>query len=286
MALTRNHRACVRRLIVGVLAVCFAFLLLGRLAAEPGKTPAAAGIRPFLQQHCIGCHGPDTAKAGLRLDTLPPDFADPEKARPWLKVLDRLRAGDMPPKTRTRPPEADTRQAVTFLHDNLLAADRKTQPPAGSLVLRRLNRVQYENTVRDLLDIDLELRDRLPPDTRAFGFDNVGSALSLSSAQLETYLDAADAALDAAIVNRPRPAGIKQRTSGLEARRSTRSASTAHCWSWRRPRSGSAGSSSIRTAIPSPKMAVTGCGRRSSPTRAPRSPSSCTSACGTWPATG
>ncbi len=217
MALTRNHRACVRRLIVGVLAVCFAFLLLGRLAAEPGKTPAAAGIRPFLQQHCIGCHGPDTAKAGLRLDTLPPDFADPEKARPWLKVLDRLRAGDMPPKTRTRPPEADTRQAVTFLHDNLLAADRKTQPPAGSLVLRRLNRVQYENTVRDLLDIDLELRDRLPPDTRAFGFDNVGSALSLSSAQLETYLDAADAALDAAIVNRPRPAGIKQRTSGLEA---------------------------------------------------------------------
>jgi hypothetical protein len=186
--------------------------------AEPGKAPDNANaIRPFLEQHCVGCHGPDTAKAGLRLDTLTVEFANPEKARVWQKVLERLQAGDMPPKKRPRPAQADTKQTISWLHDNLLAADRRAQPPAGSLVLRRLNRVQYENTIRDLLDIDLELQDRLPPDTRAFGFDNVGAALSLSSAQLEAYLDAADASLDASIVNRARPAGIKQRMVGLEA---------------------------------------------------------------------
>jgi mono/diheme cytochrome c family protein len=205
-----------------VLAVGLCSSLLPTLAAnaaapEPGKAPADAAIRPFLQEHCVACHGPNTAKAGLRLDTLPAEFADPEKARAWQKVHDRLKAGDMPPKKQPRPPQADTQQAVSWLHDNLLVADRRAQPPAGSLVLRRLSRVQYENTVHDLLDIDLELQDRLPPDGRAFGFDNVGAALSLSSAQLEAYLDAADAALDVSIVNRARPAGIKQRLSGLEA---------------------------------------------------------------------
>jgi cytochrome c551/c552 len=219
MALPRNYRAAVRALIIGVLAVGLSSgLSLNHPAAEmaPGGVDAVA-IRPFLQRHCIDCHGPDIAKAGLRLDTLTAEFTDPEKARAWQKVLDRLRAGEMPPKKRPHPPQADMKQAVAWLHDNLLAADRRAQPPAGSLVLRRLNRVQYENTVRDLLDLDLELQDRLPPDSRAFGFDNVGAALSLSSAQLEAYLDAADAALDAAIVNRPRPAGIKHRASGLEA---------------------------------------------------------------------
>lgn len=191
----------------------------GSEAAEPtvGKAAGDVKIRPFLQEHCIACHGAETAKAGLRLDTLPAEFGDPEKARAWQKVVDRVRSGEMPPKKRPRPTPAETKQALAWVHDNLVAADRRVQPPAGSVVLRRLNRVQYENTVRDLLDIDLDLQDRLPPDTRAFGFDNIGAALRLSSAQLEAYLDAADASLDAAIANRAQPAGIKQRTSGLQA---------------------------------------------------------------------
>src|SRR5262249_51309839 len=101
--------------------------------------------------------------------------------------------------------------------DNLLAADQRTLPGKGALTLRRLNRLQYENTIHDLLAIDLELQERLPLDSRALGFDNIGAALSLSSAQVEAYLEAADAALDAAIVTRPKPAGIKERTSGMVA---------------------------------------------------------------------
>jgi mono/diheme cytochrome c family protein len=213
----RNRRTLVHGLVLAAVAVgLFHGTPAIRRAADAAQPPAAA-IRPFLEQHCVECHGPDTAKAGLRLDTLAADFADPEKAHAWTKVLDQIRTGAMPPKKRPRPPEAEAKQAVEYVHDQLLAADRKARPPAGSLRLRRLNRVQYENTVRDLLAVDLEVKDRLPPDTRAFGFDNVGSALSLSSAQLEAYLDAADAALDAAIVNRPRPAGLKKRATGLEA---------------------------------------------------------------------
>jgi mono/diheme cytochrome c family protein len=222
MTLTMNCRTAVLCLVIAGLAVGVIVVLpLNYNEAappEPAKAPAeASAIRPFLDQHCVDCHGPTTAKAGLRLDKLPAEFADPEKARVWQKVIDRVQAGEMPPKKQPRPSPAETKQAVSWVHENLLAADRRAQPPTGSVVLRRLNRVQYENSIRGLLDLDLELQDRLPPDTRAFGFDNVGAALRLSSAQLEAYLDAADAALDAAIVNRARPMGIKQRMSGLEA---------------------------------------------------------------------
>ena len=77
--------------------------------------------------------------------------------------------------------------------------------------------VRVLNGVNDLLAINVEVQDRLPADSRAFGFDNIGSALSLSSAQLEAYLEAADAVLDAAIVSRPKPVVMKKRTNGLEA---------------------------------------------------------------------
>src|SRR5690349_11603001 len=98
MVFTRNHRAGVRCLTLGVLALGLSWGLLpshgptGTAAPEPGKTLAdAAAIRPFLQKHCVSCHGPETAKAGLRLDTLAAEFTDPEKARAWLKVHDRLK---------------------------------------------------------------------------------------------------------------------------------------------------------------------------------------------------
>ncbi len=224
MALTKNRHSPGLCFVVGVLAVGLYYSVPPNRpateAAPAGPAQALAdvsAIRPFLEEHCVDCHGPSTTKAGLRLDTLKAVFDEPDNARAWQKVHDRMQAGEMPPKKRPRPPQADAKQAMSWIHENLLAADRRAQPPAGAVVLRRLNRVQYENTVRDLLDIDLELQDRLPPDTRAFGFDNIGAALRLSSAQLEAYLDAADASLDAAIVNRARPVGIKKRMTGLEA---------------------------------------------------------------------
>jgi hypothetical protein len=178
---------------------------------------SAPDVRAFLTKHCVDCHGADQPKAGLRLDTLTVDVAKPEQARAWTKILDRIESGEMPPKDSPRPPQAEQVDVTQWINGALSAADRKNQPPAGALVLRRMNRLQYENTIRDLFSIKLDLQDRLPPDSRAFGFDNVGAALSLSSAQLEAYLEAADAVLDHVIVTKPKPVGLKQRQSGLSA---------------------------------------------------------------------
>jgi hypothetical protein len=186
-------------------------------SSKPKVDAADKHIRPFLDKHCIGCHGEDSPKAGLRLDTLPADFAAVDKARLWIKVLERLEVGDMPPKKKPRPPEADQKQVMSWINDRLLEADRRVQPQRGSLLLRRLTRLQYENTIHNLLAIDTPLKERLPEDKRAFGFDNIGEALNLSAAQLEVYLEAADAALDAAIVKKARPENLKRRFERFEA---------------------------------------------------------------------
>ena len=144
-----------------------------------------------------------------------------DAARLWTRVLEQLEAGAMPPKKKPQPSAADRKQVVSWINDRLLEIDRRGQPAPGSLSLRRLTRLQYENTVHDLLAIDVPLKERLPEDKRAFGFDNIGEALNLSSAQLEAYLEAADAALDAAIVKKARPEAFKRRFARQDVLRET-----------------------------------------------------------------
>jgi hypothetical protein len=207
----------IRALFFASLWLVAAALNTATVFAASETAVAPPQVTALLQKFCYDCHGPTTAEAGLRVDALAADFASVERTRLWTKVHDRIADGEMPPRNSPQPSAQERRTVTNWLHDRLLATDRDSLPPVGSLVLRRLNRVQYENTVRDLLSTNLELQDRLPADGRAFGFDNVGSALSLSSAQMEAYLEAADAALDAVIINRPRPTVLKQRTSGLQA---------------------------------------------------------------------
>jgi hypothetical protein len=187
-------------------------------AESPKQADYPSQVRPFLEKHCFSCHGESAAKAGLRLDNLAAEFTI-EKAHVWTKVLDRLESGDMPPKKRPQPAQADRALVVNWINQGLLEADRQTQPASGSLSMRRLTRLQYENTMHELLAIDLPLQERLPEDKRAFGFDNVGEALNLSPAQLEVYLEAADSALDAAIVKKPKPEIFKRRFDRLETAR-------------------------------------------------------------------
>lgn len=202
-----------------------ASVLLAALSLGWGSVASAADAAQVVperlvavfKQRCYECHGAETAEAGLRLDLLPADFTTVERARLWTKVYDRVAAGEMPPKDSPRLSADELAGVTRWLHENLLAADLKSLSPRGSLVLRRMNRSQYENTIRDLLSTNIDLQERLPVDGRAFGFDNVGSALSLSSAQVEAYLEAADAALDAVIITKPRPIGVKQRINGLAA---------------------------------------------------------------------
>jgi mono/diheme cytochrome c family protein len=188
-------------LLPGLLLACLA---LPATAAEPNGDYDQA-VRPFLTKHCVACHGAEVQESDLRLDQLPADLAAEAPRRTWSKVLKQLRAGKMPPKDEPRPGTADVAQVAGWIETSLAREAAARRGGEGRVTFRRLNRVQYENTIRDLLAIEINLRDDLPEDGTAQGFDTIGEALNVSSVLLERYLEAADRALDAAIVKHPRP---------------------------------------------------------------------------------
>src|SRR5262249_36633708 len=115
-------------------------------------------------------------------------------------------------KAKPRPPQKSVSALTDWVKGQLGAAAAR-RGAEGRVVLRRLNRVEYENTVRDLLGVEIDLQEMLPLDTSAHGFDNIGEALHVSSFLMDRYLDAADAALNIAIANLPQPPLIKKRYS-------------------------------------------------------------------------
>jgi mono/diheme cytochrome c family protein len=194
------------RTTLGIVAACALLGHAGAAAPTPGAAAYEARVRPFLARHCQACHGATKPKGDFRIDTLSRDFASRDNRERWLAALKRVQSGEMPPKARPRPPGKDVEALASWVRDQ--AARR-----AGRTVLRRLNRVEYENTVRDLLGIDIDLKELLPPDTSAHGFDNNAEALHVSSFLMERYLEAADRALGVAIANGPQPKLVKKRYS-------------------------------------------------------------------------
>ncbi len=190
-------------------------LILALVAGVPGAAqdprPAAgldlAPLRPFLQKHCFECHAEGVRKGGLDFDALSAGIADPDTQRRWVAVHDRVRSGEMPPAKAPRPAAAEMEAFLAPLAKALSEADRARH----RATLRRLNRVEYENSVRHLLAIDAELQEILPQDAPAHGFDNVGDALAASSELLESYLRAADVAMDAAFGPEKQPERLQVR---------------------------------------------------------------------------
>jgi hypothetical protein len=111
----------------------------------------------------------------------------------------------MPPQEKPRPPEQDVQLLSDWIGASARAAEAAERAAQGRVVLRRLNRVEYERTVRDLLGVYVELQAMLPADSSSHGFDNVGEALHFSSFQMEKFLEAAHKSLSLAISNRPQP---------------------------------------------------------------------------------
>jgi mono/diheme cytochrome c family protein len=184
----------------------FALALLASVPASACGAPTdsgfAATVAPVLKEYCVGCHGGAKPKADLALDTLSPDFARNGDA--WKSVLDRLADGSMPPKGKPRP-TADQRKAVTeWVTAGLAAHQTQRAATEGRARLRRLNRIEYANTLRDLLGALVDI-DTLPEDGSAAGFDNVDAGLDLSATLLERYLETADDALAAVFVKGPKP---------------------------------------------------------------------------------
>ncbi|HWE95156.1 MAG TPA: DUF1592 domain-containing protein [Tepidisphaeraceae bacterium] len=174
--------------------------------------------RSFIDSRCIDCHDADSKKGGLDLTALPVRLDDPVLNAKWTLVYDRVRRGEMPPKKKDPPPSQERDGFLQSLGDFLTKYDSAREAVGGRVVLRRLNRAEYENTVHDLLGIETPLTDLLPEDAAAYGFDNVADALRLSASQIDAYLIAADKALDAAIDFGPDPR-IKRRMSFLDEQR-------------------------------------------------------------------
>ena len=180
------------------------FLSLIFLSANP--TPAATVPLSFVAKHCVGCHDDSVSEGDFRADLLPKNLGDAASQKAWSRVLARVQSGEMPPpKKKDRPPEKEVTAALVALKTAFHEATLAKHNEAGRVRVRRLNRLEYENTVRDLLGIDSALRDLLPEDDLRDGFNNQTAALSISSVHIQQYMAAADRALDAASIRQARP---------------------------------------------------------------------------------
>ncbi len=169
----------------------------------------------FLQQHCFECHGADADDGMLRLDQLPSLSTTRTSVEQWSQVLAAVEAGEMPPPDHARPAQGAIKQWVNEVVEAVAAADRIARGKENR-ALRRLNRREYENTLHDLLGIEVPLLDLLPEDSSHQGFDNVATGLSISSVLMEQYLEAANVAFDA-VIRRIRPLPVQTRHVELMA---------------------------------------------------------------------
>jgi hypothetical protein len=167
----------VRSLLTLVLLPCAA------IAAQPSP------YREIVDQYCVTCHNQRLKTGGLTLDTV--DLSNvPADAATWEKVVRKVRAGAMPPSSAKHPDPTTTHSLVAWLEGQLDAA-AAAHPNPGGPVLHRLNRAEYANAIRDLLDLRIDPEALLPPDDSAYGFDNIADALGVSPSLQERYLSAA-----------------------------------------------------------------------------------------------
>lgn len=173
----------------------FACLLFAVAAPVLSADLPPAG-RQFIHKHCFECHDTETKKGGLDLTALRLDLSSSTNFSMWVLVHDRASSGEMPPKKKARPEAAELATFLRSLSTALVSAEKMRIASEGRATQRRLNRYEYENSLRDLLHAPwLQVRDSLPEDGEAHRFNKVGDALDVSHVQMARYLGAADYAL-------------------------------------------------------------------------------------------
>ena len=236
MSAKNSSRSCV---LVGAL-VAFAWVS----SASAGTDEELARLRPFLSAHCHECHGPEKQKNGLRFDTLGTELSEVETLETWQEILDQLNLGKMPPRKSPQPSGAEVTAVIGVLTPALERAYAERESTGGEAVIRRLNRFELRNTIRDLLLLDgpefqVGSAGRLvdnngngrventssdpfrhfPEDESLDGFDNVGDHLVMSDFFLQLMIDAAEESLDLATHLGERPdVGARRIESPIEAK--------------------------------------------------------------------
>ncbi len=165
----------------------------GKKGGEAPPRPAfVKDVAPLLAKYCTKCHGGKRPKGEVTLDTFKTEEDARQQPKLWEKVALNLRSGEMPPSGRPRPVAAEADRLLAWIETQVVQVDCTKGRDPGRVTLRRLNRAEYKNTIRDLVGIDFKPADDFPTDDVGYGFDNIGDVLSLSPLLLEKYLAAAE----------------------------------------------------------------------------------------------
>lgn len=171
----------------------------GASAAE--RQPAQSfqsQIQPLLENYCYECHGYGEKSGGIAFDELNADAPHVGNEAVWFRVLKNVRAGVMPPIDRDQPNAEEKQLLAKWIKYEAFGIDPQNPPP-GRVTLRRLNRVEYQNTIQDLMGIEFKAYEEFPPDDSGYGFDNIGDVLTISPLLLEKYMQAAEMIVGTAV---------------------------------------------------------------------------------------
>ena len=183
----------------------FLFFPLSFLFGAQNSEPFERAVAPFVVQNCFSCHNDKTASGGLNLRAYP-DFKRFQNGREeWERVLEKLKSGEMPPKGIPKPPAERMAVVTSWLETEFQRQDEMAKPDPGRVTARRLNRYEYNATIRDLLAVDFRPANDFPADGFSYGFDNIGDALTLTPLLLQKYLAAAKKVSRMAVEPEPLP---------------------------------------------------------------------------------
>ena len=161
-------------------------------------------VQPFLNKFCTDCHDAELAKGHLNLEAFKDDSRFFRDQRIWREVVNQVVTGEMPPvKQKVRPTPAEIEHLQTSVHKLLANAIAKAKPDPGDVTIRRLNRLEFNNTIRDLLFLDENFSADFPADDTGYGFDNIGDVLTFSPVHLERFLAVAEHVAAKAMPTKP-----------------------------------------------------------------------------------
>jgi hypothetical protein len=187
----------IRRLFRAATIFCAASIFAGAPQA-PGATHFHKQIQPLLTQYCGDCHFDGAKKGNVAFDEFKSDDEILANRELWFKALKNVRAGLMPPAKKAKPSPEEIQKLAGWVKSDVFQID-PGNPDPGKVTIRRMNRIEYRNTIHDLMGYDYKVEEELPPDDTGYGFDTIGDVLTMSPLLMEKYMQAAETITTAAV---------------------------------------------------------------------------------------
>ena len=164
--------------LTGAAALLCASALCAGASELPGVTRFQKEIQPLLNEYCGDCHFDGAKKGNVAFDEFKTDAEILDSRTLWLNALKNVRAGLMPPEKKPKPSPDELKKLTAWIKGDVFAIDQ-ANPDPGKVTIRRLNRTEYRNTIRDLTGYDDKVEEEPPPDDTGYGFDTIGDVLTL-----------------------------------------------------------------------------------------------------------